>query len=127
MFNWCSVAVLLNLEILTFEACAFKDGPIEEETGKPACQGLLEYLGGRAAGGLVGGSAPDIDILKVITEPLTHYVIQVMNARLTFVSMVPNYKPLCITDGKRCAVSVGQRRVPRLQHAEMRRNRSAAR
>ena len=96
MFNWCAVAVLLTLEIITFEACAFKDGPIDEETGQPACQGLLEYLAGQAAGGLVGGSAPDIDIIKVITEPLTLYVIQVLNAKSasSVQGKVINDKPL---------------------------------
>ena len=96
MFNWCAVAVLLTLEIITFEACAFKDGPIDEETGQLACQGLLEYLAGQAAGGLVGGSAPDIDIIKVITEPLTLYVIQVMNAKnaSSVQGKVTNDKPL---------------------------------
>ena len=83
MFNWCAVAVLLTLEILTFEACAFKDGPIDDETGEKACQGLMEFLAGKSAAGLIGGSAPDIDIIKVITEPLTQYVIQVIKRRVS--------------------------------------------
>ena len=71
MFNWCSVIVLLTLEIVTFNSNVFTD----DDTG--LSQGFLEYLAGKAAGGLVGSSAPDIDILKVITEPVTHFVIQV--------------------------------------------------
>ena len=114
MFNWCAVAVLLTLEILTFEACAFKDGPIEEETGQPACQGMLEYLAGQAAGGLVGGSAPDIDILKVITEPLTHYVIQVTGVICPRWSSLGIDRPLSLLDGEGGSISVGQRRVPEL-------------
>ena len=78
MFNWSAVAVLLTLEIITYEACAFSS--IDPGTGQPVCQGLLEYLAGKSADGLVGSSAPDVDFLKVITEPLTQYVIQVKYA-----------------------------------------------
>ena len=74
MFNWCSVVVLLTLEIITFNSNVFTD----DDTG--LSQGLLEYIAGKAAGGLVGSSAPDIDILKVITEPVTHYIIQVIDS-----------------------------------------------
>jgi len=65
MFNWCAVIVLLTVEVLSYEARLFPEG-----------QGFLEYLAGECADALVGGSAPDIDILKVITEPLTHFIIQ---------------------------------------------------
>ena len=77
MFNWCSVVVLLTFEIITFNANLFTD----KDTG--LSQGFLEYLGGKAAESLVGSSAPDIDILKIITEPVTHYVIQVIKHRLS--------------------------------------------
>ena len=76
MFNWCSVAVLLPFEIITYNTNLFTD----KDTG--LSQGFLEYLAGKAAEGLVGSSAPDIDILKVITEPVTHYVIQVIRLLL---------------------------------------------
>ena len=78
MFNWCSVAVLLPFEIITYNTNLFTD----KDTG--LSQGFLEYLAGKAAEGLVGSSAPDIDILKVITEPVTHYIIQVIKHKKSF-------------------------------------------
>ena len=82
MFNWSAVVVLLTLEIITFEANVFTY--IDAETNKTISQGFMEFLAGKCANGLVGSSAPDVDILKVITEPVTLYIIQVMTqARVT--------------------------------------------
>ncbi len=56
MFNWCAVLVILPLEIAT---------------------NFLEYMSRQTAGGLVGSSAEEIEILSVITDPFVDLIVRV--------------------------------------------------
>lgn len=58
MFNWLTVLVLLPVEVIT---------------------GYLEALSGAIVSGVKSGNDFEIEILKVITDPFTKWVIQVSN------------------------------------------------